>query len=598
MNSGTSEIFRIEPPNWWVGMKEPLLQLLVYGKNISTYEVRVNHKSINLIKVGRVENSNYLFLDLLIDKSTEPGTFLIDFFTKSRSFEVEYELLKREDGENRHKGFDQSDVVYLIMPDRFSNGNPELDNVEGMHEKADRNNPDGRHGGDLQGILKHLDYFVDLGVTALWLNPVFENNMPQYSYHGYAITDFYKIDPRLGTNEGYKQLVEECHKKGLKVIMDMVFNHCGTEHWFIKNLPSNDWIHQFPDYTQTNSYSAAVSDPYASEFDFDLLQKGWFDTSMPDLNQKNPYLANYLIQNSLWWIEYSGMDGIRMDTYPYPDKAMMARWAKRVLKEYPEFNIVGESWLQKESMTAYWQQNFQSKDRYQSYLPSVTDFPLNAAIIRALNEPESVNGGLLGLYYTLAQDFLYPNANKNLIFLDNHDLNRIYTSLHHNFNKFKVAMSILLTIRGIPQIYYGTEILMDGTESKGHGYIRQDFPGGWLGDKKDVFGMKNLTHDQVMALGVTKRILNWRKKSKAVHQGKLTHFVPENGIYVYFKGFDNEVVMVVVNKDDARSIPTLRFHEVLKNYNSCHDVVTDEYFTDLSSIWMDGYSARILKLMK
>ncbi len=596
MPAKSTKIIRLEPPNWWVGMKEPLLQLMVYGKNIANFDVKINHESINLIKVNKVDSPNYLFLDLLIDKSTKSGKFPIKFVQGTNSLVFEYELLKKELSKENHKGLDSSDVVYLVMPDRFANGNPAINNVGGMLEKADRNNPNGRHGGDLKGINEHLDYIADLGVTSIWLNPVFENNMPQYSYHGYAITDFYQIDARLGSNNDYQQLVAACHKKGLKVIIDMVFNHCGLEHWWMKDLPSEDWIHQFPGYTQTNNASAAVSDPYSSEFDFNLLQNGWFDSSMPDLNQKNPYLSNYLIQNSLWWVEFGGIDGIRMDTYPYPDKIMMARWAKRVLKEYPDFYIVGEAWLQKESMTAYWQKHFSAKDSYESYLPSVTDFPLNSTIINALNEPESINGGLLGLYYTLAQDFLYANAGKNLIFLDNHDLNRIFTSLSHNFNKFKMALSVLLTIRGIPQLYYGTEILMDGTESHGHGLIRKDFPGGWPEDKSNVFAMKNLTHDQLLAFNFTKKLLNWRKKSKAIHCGKLIHFVPENGSYVYFRCLKNESVMVVINKGDAQTFITHRYQEVLKDYTTAQDIVTDEHFDDLSMIWMEGYSARILQL--
>ena len=596
MNMLPQEIARIEPPCWWLGMKEPLLQLLVYGNEIANYEVKIIHRSINLIKVNKVENSNYLFLDLLIDKSTQAGKFEIQFFNKHNSFTCTYNLFAKETRQNGHKGFNQSDVIYLIMPDRFANGTPAIDNVEGMLEKSDRLNPNGRHGGDLSGIKKHLNYLSDLGITTLWLNPVLENNMPQYSYHGYAITNFYKIDPRFGTNPEYKQLVDECHKKGLKVIMDMIFNHCGLEHWFIKDMPSKDWIHHFETYTKTNNVPAVISDPYSSEFDFNLLQNGWFDTSMPDLNQHNPYLANYLIQNSLWWIEYSGIDGIRMDTYPYPDKDVMARWAKRVLKEYPDFNIVGESWMQKESMTAYWQQNFSQKTNYESNLPSVTDFPLNNSIIKALNEPESSDGGLLGLYYTLAQDFLYHDASKNLIFLDNHDTDRIFTRLNHNYNKFKVAMSILLTTRGIPQLYYGTEILMDGTEHKGHGFIRQDFPGGWINDPSSAFTMQNISQEKKAAFEFTKRLLNWRKRSEVVHVGKLKHFVPENDTYVYFRQYQKKTIMVIINKGDSGSFCTKRYLEEIRNYKSARDVITNECFSNLSKIHMEGFSARILEL--
>jgi len=598
MNTEGKEIIRIEPPNWWVGMKKPLLQLLVYGNDIAEFKVSVKHESVNLIKVNKVENPNYLFLDLLIDKSTRAGSFKINFKTNTRNVSYDYKLNSKEDDTDKHNGFDQSDVIYLIMPDRFSNGNPLGNNVDGILEKADRKNGDGRHGGDLTGIRNHLDYIVDLGVTAIWLNPVLENNMPHVSYHGYAITDFYKVDPRHGSNQEYKQMVEECHKKGLKVIIDMVFNHSGSNHWFIKDLPAKDWIHQFSEFTRTNYRAPVVSDPYSSDRDANLLQNGWFDVTMPDLNQKNPFLANYLIQNSLWWIEFSGLDGIRMDTYPYPDKEMMAKWVKRVLEEYPKFNIVGESWLQKESMTAYWQKDFPAKDGYNSHLPSVTDFPINSAVIKALNEPDTWTGGLFELYYVLAQDFLYTDASMNVIFLDNHDVNRIYTSLKHNFNKFKMAMSFLFTTRGIPQMYYGTEILMDGNEGKGHGYIRQDFPGGWEGDKMNIFTKKNISQERLLAYEFTKKLLNWRKTNKVIHKGKLKHFIPENGTYVYFRYSDNEAVMVIINKSDAQFFDTERYNEILKSYSYAKDIITDENINDLKLIWLEGYSARILELKK
>jgi glycosidase len=596
MNTFSQDIQRVEPPNWWIGMKNPTLQLLVYGKSISKSQVEINYPGVKFVKKHLVENPNYLFIDIEIDQSAKAGTFSIIFKSDKKNLKYDYELKSKVTDPQKHNGFNSSDVIYLLMPDRFANGNPANDSYAGMLEKADRNNPNGRHGGDLKGISDHLDYFVMLGVTSLWLNPVFENNMPQTSYHGYAITDFYKVDPRLGTNNEYLQLVDNCHKKGLKVIMDMVFNHCASEHWFIKDMPSKDWVHQFNEFTRSNYRGEVACDPYASELDAVLFEKGWFDNTMPDLNQENQFLTNYLIQNSIWWVKYSGIDGIRMDTYPYPKKEMMSNWVKMVLNEYPNLNIVGEAWLQKESHTAYWQKDFIARDGFNSGLPSVTDFPLNYAVIKSLNQPESWTGGLSELYYVLSQDFLYSDANQNLIFPDNHDIQRIYTSLNHNFNKFKMAMSFYMTTRGIPQIYYGTEILMDGDGSASHGYLRQDFPGGWQGDKMNAFSPKNLGTERTMALDFMTKLLNWRKSSELVHTGKLKHFIPENGTYVYFRYSEKAALMVILSKRDAHFMKTERYHEILKNYKRAKDIITDEVIEDLGSIWMEGYSARILEL--
>ena len=597
MNTIAQDIKRVEPPNWWIGMKDQNLQLLVYGDKIAEANVSLKYKDVKIIKVNKTENPNYLFLDLKIGQKAKAGKLNLNFKKEGNNFSYEYELKTRKKDPKAHQGFNSSDVIYLLMPDRFSNGNPKNDNIEGMLEKADRLNPNGRHGGDLEGIRKHLDYFTDLGITTLWLNPVLENNMPAYSYHGYAITDFYKTDPRFGSNEEYKQLVTESHEKGLKVIMDMVFNHCGTGYWWMNDLPSKDWVHQFTEFTRSNYRAPVVSDPYSSEKDYILMEKGWFDVHMADLNQDNPFLANYLIQNSIWWVEFSGIDGIRMDTYPYPQKDMMAEWVKRVLNEYPDFNIVGEAWLQKEAITAYWQKDVNNRDGYNSYLPSVTDFPLHFALIKALNNKDSWTGGLMELYYVLAQDFLYSDPNMNLIFPDNHDLNRFYTNLNHNLNKFKVGLAFIMTTRGIPQIYYGTEILMDGNEHDGHGFIRQDFPGGWEGDRMNGFTQTDLSNDRIEAYNYTKKLLNWRKTSSVIHS-KLKHFIPENGSYVYFRYNEKETVMVIINKNSARNLSLDRYAENLRGFTKAKDVITEEVITELKNIWMEGFSVRILKLNK
>ncbi len=596
MNTLAQDIKRVEPPNWWVGMKNQNLQLLVYGDKIAEADVSINSKSVKLLKVNKVENSNYLFLYVEISKKAKAGTVKINFNKNGKSFDYDYELKARENNSANRKGFNSSDVIYLLMPDRFANGNPNNDNVEGMLEKADRNNPDGRHGGDIQGIRNNLDYIADLGFTAIWLNPVLETNMPKVSYHGYAITDFYNVDPRHGSNKEYKQLVNESHKKGLKVIMDMVFNHCGLSHWWMKDLPSKDWIHQFDEFTRTNYRAPVVSDPHSSKTDKDLMEKGWFDHSMPDLNQDNKFLANYLIQNSIWWVEFSGIDGIRMDTQPYPEKNMMANWAKAVFNEYPNFNIVGEAWLQKESMTAYWQKNARNKDKYNSYTPSITDFPLHYSLIKALNDKDSWTDGIMSLYYTLAQDFVYDDPYINVIFTDNHDVRRIYSSLNHNLNKLKIAAAFILTTRGIPQMYYGTEILMDGNDYEGHGQIRQDFPGGWKGDKVNAFKQENLSKDKLEAYNYFKTLLNWRKSNKAIHNGELTHFIPENGVYVYLRHTKDEAVMVIINKSNSKTIDTKRYSEFLSKYSKATDIISKEKITDLKNILMEGMSVRILEL--
>ncbi len=590
---------RIEPMFWWVGMQNPNLQLLVHGENIAQTDVSISYKGVKLNKVNKVENPNYLFLDLVISKNAKPGIFKIKFTLNNKLVETyQYELKTRNKKPNIHQGFNASDAIYLLMPDRFSNGNPANDNVKTMLEKANRKDPNGRHGGDLQGIINHLDYISDLGFTALWINPFLENNMPKYSYHGYAITDFYKTDARLGTNKDYVRLVDSCHKRNLKVIMDMVFNHCGTENWFIKDLPMHDWIHQFPEFTRSNFHAPAIVDPHASDIDRKLMTNGWFDKTMADLNQKNKYLANYLIQNSIWWIEYSGIDGIRMDTYPYPDKEMMAEWEKRVFAEYPNFNIVGETWVQKVPFAAYWQKNSKISGRYNSMLPSLTDFPLYYAINKAFNEKEGWTEGMSRLYYVLAQDFLYPKPNNLLVFADNHDLDRIFSSLNKDIRKFKMAMAFLLTVRGIPEIYYGTEILMKGFSSQGHGFIRKDFPGGWQGDTVNAFTAKGRSDLQNNAFNYLQNILIWRKNEPVICTGKFKHFIPEAGIYVYFRYNERKTVMVILNNNDKadKTVNTSRFAECMKDYKTGFDIISHKQINNLKNIFVPAKSAMIIEL--
>ncbi len=590
---------RVEPPFWWTGMHNPDLQLLVYGDAVATTVPEIRYKGVKIVRTATLSNPNYLFIDLKIDKKAKPGTFTINFLKdKEVKASWDYQLMARADGSAERKGFDQSDAIYLIFPDRFVNGDPDNDAVEGMLEKADRSLPDGRHGGDIAGVAQHLDYIKELGFTAVWLNPVLENNMPAYSYHGYAITDFYKVDPRMGSNEEYKALADEMHQKGLKLIMDMIFNHCGSNHWWIKDLPSEDWIHQFPEFTKTNYRGSTIFDPYASEYDKKIFQQGWFDTHMPDLNQHNPYLMTYLIQNSIWWIEYAGLDGIRMDTYPYPYEDSMAEWARRVLEEYPGFSMVGEAWLNYPSQVAVWQADEHVYDSYQSHLPYVFDFPLYDALGRAFTEGDGWSTGVIRFYDVLSQDYLYTHPENIVVFADNHDGSRIFTKVGESLNRLRMAITLVMTTRGVPQIYYGTEILMAGDEGQGHGKLRKDFPGGWQGDTVNAFTGNGLTFDQKKALNFMTRLANWRKNKPVMHHGKLKHFLPVDGLYVYFRYDDNDTVMVVLNSAEKPNyFDRERYSEMLEGFRYGKNILTNKMY-ELSKMKIFPETPMVLELKK
>lgn len=588
------DLEQIEPPNWWVGMNNRHLQLMIYGKNISKTNVVINSEKVELKSISKVQNPNYLFLDIDIKKDATPGNFNILFKIKNKTKEkYTYQLAEKP---KRKRGFSQSDFIYLLMPDRFANGNPDNDNLQ--EEKTNRNKPDGRHGGDIEGIIKHLDYLQDLGVTALWLNPTLENNNPSYSYHGYAITDFYKTDARMGTNDDYKKLSDEIHKKGMRLIADMIFNHCSENHRWIKDLPSDDWINTNKNF-HTNYRGSTILDPHASKNDYKKMTEGWFVSSMPDLNQHNPFLANYLIQNSIWWICYADLDGLRMDTYPYPFKDFMAKWAVKVHNEFPHITLLGETWLHKVPYTAYFSGNSPISGNYNSHLDCITDFPLYYATKKAFNEKENWDEGLLRIYNIFAQDFLYAKPENNVIFLDNHDLDRFFSDVGENLNKFKMGITVLLTARGIPVLFYGDEILKTGFEHQGHGHIRTDFPGGWKNDKINVFKNEGLNKNQKDALNFIKKLANYRKTSKALTEGKLLHFIPENNTYVYFRYTNNEAVMIILNNSDteSRRIDCSRFNEILKKYKSGKDIITGKIY-ELNKIEINKKSALILDLKK
>jgi len=589
---------RVEPPFWFTGMKKAEVQLLFYNKNtnIAEYVPSVSYPGVSVTHVTRETNPHYLFVTLKISEDAKPGHVPITFANGKKKISHNYELKNKNTSENRIQGFNASDVVYLIMPDRFANGDVRNDSLPGMLEGVHREKPESRHGGDLQGISQHLDYFKDLGVTALWLNPVLENNQPYSSYHGYAITDLYRIDRRFGSNDQYVDFVNRCHDLGLKVIQDMVMNHIGSYHWLVQDLPDKDWIHQFPEFTRSNYQGSVISDPYQSTHDANLMSNGWFDTTMPDVNQKDSLFARYLIQNTLWWIEYAGIDGIRMDTYPYPDKEFMARWVAEVLEEYPRFNIVGEVWFDNITSTAYWQKGSQNKDGYRSTLPSVTDFPFCFSVPKALNEPIGWNTGLRRLYDLLAQDFVYPAPYRNLIFLDNHDMSRTFLMLNRDIRKMKMALAFLLTTRGIPQLYYGTELLMDG-DGGYHPNVRLDFPGGWSGDKVNAFTREGRTAEQNEVFDYMKSLLTWRKRQRAVHDGKLTHFIPQENVYVYFRHYNNDCIMVVMNANDSEKIVGGKpFQEILKAFSKGRNVITHNTFDDLNSFKVQPWETLIIEL--
>lgn len=589
---------RIEPLNWWVGMRNPNVQLMVYGQNVSSAEVSLIAEGVKIESAEKVENPNYLFLNLNIADNAKAGFIKIQFkLPKQKTQVVNYELKQRIQGSADRKGFNNADVVYLIVPDRFSDGNSKIDSVKEMTEKHNRLEPYGRHGGDLQGVINHLDYISQLGATAIWMTPVLENNQPAWSYHGYAITDFYRIDPRIGDNDLFKQYVNIAHSKNLKVIKDMVFNHCGGEHWWIKDLPTKDWLNQFPEFTRTNYRIPTTFDPHSSKLDKDLMSDGWFDKHMPDLNQRNTYLAKYLIQNSIWWIEYANLDGIRVDTYPYCDKYFMSDWDKAILSEYPSFNIVGETWVNFPSWVAYWQKDANNPDGYNSNLPVVMDFPLMFAMKKAFDEEEGWDTGLARLYEILAHDFVYKNSNDLFIFLENHDNGRFHKDSSVAVGRLKLATAFLLTTRGIPQIYYGTEVLMDGDDAKGHSDIRKDFPGGWATDKHNAFTPEGRNKKQNEIWDYTSKILTWRKTATAVHNGKLTHFIPENGVYVYFRYNQQQTVMVILNNGyQPKVLDTARFNEFLGDKKSGVDIITGRAIEDLTKLQLSPRSAMIIEL--
>ena len=580
-------------------MKSNDLQLMIYGKDISTSIVLVDYPGVSLVSLEKTDNPNYLFLNFEIGNETLPGTMELIFQKKKgKAIKHKYSLLKRDSGSANRNGFDNSDVMYLLMPDRFANGNPENDIIKEMRETVvDRKDITGLHGGDIKGVSNNLDYIADMGFTAIWFNPILENDMDRSSYHGYSTTDFYKIDPRFGSDEEFLQLARLAKEKDIKIIMDMIFNHIGSRHWWMEDLPASDWINYYPDFVSCNHRRTVNQDPYASDYDRKLMVDGWFVKTMPDMNQRNPKLATYLIQNSIWWIEHAGLAGIRMDTYPYPDKHMMAEWNKRVLDEYPDFNIVGEEWSMNPGLISYWQKGQTNVDGYDGQIPSMMDFPLQSALSQSLNEEDNWNTGWIKLYEAISNDFLYPDPYNLVIFPDNHDMPRFYMQLGMNQNLYKLGITYILTTRGIPQIFYGSEILMTHTESNHHGHIRKDFPGGWEGDLKNGFTGEGLTKEEKEMQEFFKILLNWRKENPVIHTGKMIHYAPEDGVYVYGRYNDNKTVMVMLNKtNDKKTILTKRFEELMGSYSIGINVISGETVELLPEIIIPAQTGLVLEL--
>ena len=599
--NAAQKIDRIEPTNWYVGMKNPSVQLMVYGKDIRSAEVSTNYPGVKIDSLVRLDSPNYLLVYMNI-KDAQPGTMKLCFKTGKNKTNVNYELKARDmKGEDR-QGFTNADVLYMLMPDRFASSGKNLE-VKGLNAyKVDRSQPSLRHGGDLEGLRQHLDYFTELGVTALWFTPVLENNSPDHgkssSYHGYATTDYYRVDPRFGSNADYRRLVDEAHKKGLKVVMDMIFNHCGFEHPWVKDLPSKDWLNTpewlYPEnqkytvktqtmdgeqttntkYLQTSYKLTPVLDPYASKVDLHETVDGWFVPTMPDLNQRNEHLMTYLIQNSEWWIETVGIDGIRMDTYPYADRKCMARWMEVLNDEYPNFNTVGETWVTEPAYTAAWQKD-SPLQKENSYLNTVMDFAFFDRVNQAKNEEtDAWWNGFNRIYNSLCYDYLYKDPSHVMAFIENHDTDRFLGETQDTL-ALKQALALLLTVNRIPQLYYGTEVLMNGTKQVTDGNVRKDFPGGFPGDTRSCFTTEGRTKAENDMFRWTARLLHWRQGNEVITKGKQTQFIPQNGVYVVARSYNGKNVMTVINgTSKAATMKAERYAEIIGDAQEATNILT------------------------
>lgn len=571
----------VEPLSWWVGMEMPL-QLMVNGEAIAECDVEILPAAagVEVTAIHKADSPNYIFVDVAISEDAKAGDYTIRFTNGKRKFDYTYTIAERREGSRERESFTTADFVYLIMPDRFANGNPTNDSTEDTVEKADRTKPGRRHGGDLEGMIAHLNYIADLGATAIWSTPLLLDNENGASYHGYSCSDYYLIDPRYGTNELFKTYVEECHKRGLKVIMDIVPNHSSTSHWWYNDQPFADWTHQWDKYTQSNWTFSTNMDFNASKADLYQMESGWFDSSMADMNLDNAYLLRYFQQWAIWWIEYSNLDGFRVDTYPYNEKMPMSEWCKAVMTEYPNFNIVGEVWTSSIPQLAYWQGDNYNKDGFNSHLKSIMDFPLHDAIRTAMTESGNAGWGqgLTRIYDVVSHDFVYHDLSNMMIMAANHDTDRIGDVCEGDARKMKIVATLLCTMRGMPQILYGDELMFRSTDrSKGHPTLRVDFPGGWEGDAVNLFNHEEHSGDQKEVFDHTRTLMNWRKSKEVIHTGKTMHFIDRDNTYAFFRYNDSEVVFVYVNNsDEARTVPWARYAELTEGLTEGRDVLTGE----------------------
>lgn len=587
---------KVEPLFWWTEMQQPEMQLMLYGKDIASTKITVIYPGIKIVRTSVTDNPNYVFLYLKISKKTKPGKFDI-LIQKGKEVQLyPYELKQRDKNSRQRESFTEADAVYLLMPDRFVNGNPANDSIPGYHQGVDRSDLGKRHGGDIKGIISKIPYLADLGITALWTTPFFDNNDRNYSYHHYACTDYYKIDPRLGINEDYPRLTQEAKKYGIKMILDVVPNHCGIGHWWLKDMPAKDWFNQWDTFTSSNYRMMSWTDPHTAKTDLHRLTHGWFSPNMPDLNLQNPLLFDYLKQAYIFWIEYAGIAGLRVDTYPYNDIHTASRFIHAIRNEYPRMNIVGECWMNTAQEIAYYQSGNNNKDGFDSKLTSVMDFPLNVVFKDAFKEKEGWNEGMARFYMHFALDFAYPNTNLLMNFIDNHDIDRYSTVTKDDAQMYKMALAMLVTVRGYPQIYYGTEIMLDGEKGSYEGH-RFEFPGGFPGDNRNAFERAGRTTKENEVFDYLKTLLQYRKSHPVLQNGKMKQFIPENGIYVYFRYKDDATVMVMVNNnDDQQIVPLKRFDEMLKGKQTGMNIITKEQVLLNESITISGKTVLVIAL--
>lgn len=574
-------VTNVEPPYWWVGMANDTLQVMLTGPDIAQASAEVDYSGVKLDRQVSLDSPNYKLLYFTIAPDTKPGKMPIRLNLDGRKHTLDYELKARDMKGEDYEGFSAADVLYLLMPDRFAQGDVVAATDLEYNDAPDRTQPSTRHGGNLKGIADRLDYLDSLGITAIWSCPVLENDMPGGSYHGYATTDYYRIDPRFGTNADWQELIAQAHKRGIKVVMDMIFNHSGSNHPWMKDMPSKDWYNHPEGNELTNFRLSTIHDPYVSDYDLDHTVNGWFVSAMPDLNQKNPHLMKYLIQNSIWWIESSKINGIRMDTYPYADMQGMAQWAADVLREYPNFNIVGECWYGNEAGPAFWQSGSKINP-VETNLPTVMDFKYNIDREKMFFEETDPWNGLNHVYDHLALDYLYPDPQHILTFLDNHDTDRFLPEMPDSLGVWKQALAFLLTSRGIPQLYYGTELLMNGTKKISDGYIRLDMPGGFPGDKVDAFTREGRTDLQNEAWDYLSRLLQWRRgeANDVIAKGTLKHFMPQNGIYAYERRLGDKQVVVLLNgQSEPNTVTMERTLEILPYGKTMRDLVSGKDVT-------------------